>query len=423
MRGCDLATGGEPLGVPNFRMGVNYWPRRSAMYMWERFDLGEIREDFARIRGLGLNVVRFFLSWESFQPEPSRVDRGSLQRLDGVMDALTAAGLQAMPTFFTGHMSGVNWLPAWTLDPATPHGRFRTYAGGSESPFGIANFYTGSLLEAQRTQVRIIGERYRGHPSLYLWDLGNEFSNLREPDSPQQAAAWSATLAADLLETSGIGVTAGTHGEDITRDRRIRPSSLCAPFACATMHGYPVYSAFARSRMDPCAVPFLCQIMQSCAHLPVFFSEFGNPGCPPGTVSPYERVPLPDEPIPAAADLPRDAAPYACLTGDEMPLYARRVLERLHGAGALGALWWCWADYAQALASEPPFDRAPHEMRFGIIDSHGKEKAIASTLARFASEQREVLPAPPPIVDETDFFAHLPKELDTLYRDYCSQHS
>ena len=403
-------------------MGINYWPRRSAMYMWERFDLGEIREDFARIRGLGMHVVRFFLSWERFQPEPSRIDRTALQHLDGVMNALADAGLLAMPTFFTGHMSGVNWLPAWTLDPAMPHGRFRTYAQGRESPFGIGNFYTGELLCAQRTHVRSVGERYRGHPALYLWDLGNEFSNLREPDSPQQAAAWSATLTADLLESSNIGVTAGTHGEDITRERHIRPSTLCAPFACATMHGYPVYSAFARNRTDADVVPFLSQLMQSCAHLPVLFSEFGNPGCPPGTVSPYDRVPLPGEPLRATADLPIGAAPYACLTDDEMPAYARAVLERLHRAGALGAFWWCWADYAPALAAEPPFDRAPHEMRFGIVDADGQEKPIAATLAQFANESRQVLPAPPPIVDERDFFTRLPTVLDDLYRDYCNQH-
>ncbi|MDP9112034.1 MAG: hypothetical protein M3M96_10430, partial [Candidatus Eremiobacteraeota bacterium] len=244
----------------------------------------------------------------------------------------------------------------------------------------------------------------------------------REPDSPREAAQWSAALTSDLLETSGIGVTAGTHGEDITRDRHLRPSSMCSPFPIATMHGYPVYSAFARGRRDPNVVPFLCQFMQSCAQMPVLFSEFGNPGCPPGTVSPYERVPLPGEPIPPASDLPADAAPYACLTDDEMPAYARSVLERLHRAGALGALWWCWADYAEALSSEPPFDRAPHEMRFGVVDALGNDKPIAAALAQFARERREVLPVPPPIVDESTFFTQLPKALDENYRDYCNQH-
>ena len=36
--------------MARFLLGINYWPRRSAMYMWQRFDLGEIREDAARIK-------------------------------------------------------------------------------------------------------------------------------------------------------------------------------------------------------------------------------------------------------------------------------------------------------------------------------------------------------------------------------------
>ncbi|HEY8296813.1 MAG TPA: beta-galactosidase [Candidatus Baltobacteraceae bacterium] len=406
--------------MPTFRLGINYWPRSSAMYMWERFDLGEIREDFARIAAMNLQVVRFFLMWEAFQPEPDRLDPAMLERLDGVMGAARDAGLQTMPTFFTGHMSGVNWIPAWALDPATPHGRFRTFAGGRESPYGIGNFYTGALLDAQRLHVRTIGERYRDDPALYAWDLGNEFSNMREPDSPHQAAYWSRALVDELLKASNVGVTAGTHGEDITRDRHIRPSSLCATFDFATMHGYTVYSAFSRNRLDPCTVPFLYEIAQSCANKRVLFSEFGNPQAPPGEVSPSDRVPLPGEPQPAAKDLPPHAAAYACLTEEEMPHYAYAVLDRLQRRGALGALWWCWADYAPELATQPPFDRAPHEMRFGIVDAAGEEKPVARMLSQFAREERELTDAPPPLVDEATFYANFPNVLDDTYRGYCT---
>jgi endo-1,4-beta-mannosidase len=325
-----------------------------------------------------------------------------------------------MPTFFTGHMSGVNWLPAWALDPNTPHGRFRTYAAGCESPYGIGNFYTGDLLAAQRLHVRAVGERFRDDPAIYAWDLGNEFSNMREPDSPEQAANWSRALTGDLLETSNIGVTAGTHGEDITRDRHIRPSSLCAPFAFATMHGYTVYSAFSRNRLDPCVVPFLAQIVQACAAKPVLFTECGNPAAPPGTISPSERVPLPGEPAPKPGDLPPHPAPYASLTDQEMPHYAYAIFDRLQRRGALGAFWWCWADYAAELANEPPFDRAPHEMRFGIVDNTGADKPIAHMLSRFAREDRDTIAPLPPLVDEATYYNNFPNALDELYRGYCT---
>ena len=269
--------------MSRFLLGINYWPRSSAMYAWERFDLAEIREDMARIKSLGLDVVRFFLLWERFQPHPDVVDEAALEQFEAVMAAIHDTGLQAMPTLFCGHMSGVNWLPAWTLDPDTPHGRFRTISGGSASPYGIGDFYADPhLLRAQTLFAHRVAERVRDHPALYAWDLGNEFSNLREPATPTDAAAWSVRLTETLIEYSNVGATGGLHGEDLERDRHIRPSSISKPWSFATMHGYPVYSAFARDRMDPNVVPFLMQVTQSCSGKRVLFSELGNPQCAPG---------------------------------------------------------------------------------------------------------------------------------------------
>jgi len=409
--------------VSTFLLGINYWPRRSAMYMWERFDRGEIREDMSRIRDTGLHVVRFFLRWDAFQPRPDSIDEAMLKRLDAVMDEIANARLLAMPTFFTGHMSGVNWLPAWTLDPATPNGRFRTYCGlRRQSGRGVGNFYADPLLKTERLQVRTVGARYRNHPALWIWDLGNEFSNLREPDTPKQAAHWSETLTRDLIETSDAGVTGGTHGEDITRDRHIRLSSLCAPYAFTTMHGYSVYSAFARGRLDTDVVPFLYDVAHGCSGKRVLFSEFGNPACPPGTVSPYDRVPLPGEKAPERKVFPVNAAPYACLREDEMADYGYGVLDRLHKRGALGAFWWCWADYDERLASLPPFDRATHEMRFGVIRSDGTEKPVAQMLREFAREGRHSISPRPAVVDETSYFAGLPENVDATYRQYVQRY-
>jgi endo-1,4-beta-mannosidase len=380
--------------MAEFLLGVNYWPRTSAMAMWRRFDRGEIDEDLARIAGLGLRVIRFFLTWECFQPRVDTMDRSLLERLDWFIERVGAHGLRAMPTFFTGHMSGVNWLPEWTLDRTTPAERFRTISAGRDVPYGIGDFYTGDLLEAQRMHVRTVGQRFHRHPAILAWDLGNEFTNLREPRVPNDAAAWSAILTEELRDTSELEVTGGTHGEDITRDRRVRLSSLCAPWAYATMHGYSVYSDFARGPMDFDVVPFLAEITRSCAGKPVLFSEFGNPTC-------------------------SLKAGVACLTEDEMPVYARGVLERLSARGVLGAFWWCWADYANDLASTPPFDRAPHELTFGIVRNDGTEKPVAAELARFARERRQVILSPhSPVVDEETYFAALPSVVEPTYVEY-----
>jgi len=99
-----------------FILGVNYWPRRKAMYWWSDFDAGEVRKEFALIRELGLNMVRLFLLWDDFQPRPDSVSADCLSHLITVCDIASAHNLSFDVTFFTGHMSGPNWSPRWLLE-------------------------------------------------------------------------------------------------------------------------------------------------------------------------------------------------------------------------------------------------------------------------------------------------------------------
>src|SRR5665213_437193 len=84
---CSQRHEARMLGRMRFSLGINYWPRRSAMAMWRRFDAGEIREDFARIAGLGLDTVRFFLRWDDFAPAADAIDAAMLTRLEAVAGA------------------------------------------------------------------------------------------------------------------------------------------------------------------------------------------------------------------------------------------------------------------------------------------------------------------------------------------------
>lgn len=391
--------------MARFLLGINYWPRRSAMYAWQRFDLGEMREDFARIAELGFDVVRLFLLWEAFAPSVARIDTTALGRFERMMDALAERGLRAMPTLFCGHMSGVNWLPDWALDSRVPHGRFRTISNGKVSAYGAGDIYSDPrLLDAQALLARVAGACVRGHPALFAWDLGNEFSNVREPATPGDAARWSRRLSQTLQEASGAAVTGGMHGEDLERDRHIRPSSIAHPWEFATMHGYSVYGTFSRGRLDTSVVPFLCDLQASCSAKRVLFSEYGNPTCEKGAAG-------------------NQAAAFACLNEEEMAHYAYAVTDRLHARGALGAFWWCWADYDRALAGVPPFDDAPHELTFGIVRSDGSDKPVARVLAQIAAQRREVVAPPPPIVtDEAAYFASLPGGIERAYREYCDRY-
>jgi len=82
----------DHLATP-FNLGVNYWPRKKALYWWSRFDPAEVADELALIRSLGIRLVRIFLLWEDFQPEPERVDPQALQNLEIVCDLAQACGL------------------------------------------------------------------------------------------------------------------------------------------------------------------------------------------------------------------------------------------------------------------------------------------------------------------------------------------
>src|SRR5690606_19111948 len=103
---------GEP-----FVLGVNYWPRRKAMWWWRGFDDAEVDEELALVASLGLELVRVFLLWDDFQPAPDTVSRERLAELERLCDLAERHGLGLAVTFFTGHMSGPNWAPRWSLLP------------------------------------------------------------------------------------------------------------------------------------------------------------------------------------------------------------------------------------------------------------------------------------------------------------------
>ena len=167
------------------------------------------------------------------------------------------------------------------------------------------------------------------------------------------------------------------------------------------MHGYSVYSDFARDRLDANVVPYLCQLQQSFSGKDVLFSELGNPECPLGS---------------------NHVNGFACLDETEMAQYANGAIERLQTRGARGAFWWCWADYDPALATLPPFDRAPHELRFGVVRSDGTLKPVAQVLAQLAGEARQTVDTlPAPIGDESEHYAGLPQSIEREYRAYCDR--
>jgi endo-1,4-beta-mannosidase len=377
------------------------------MSWWSQFDQAEVAADFARIAAAGLDSVRVFLTWEDFQPSPKTVDPEMLERLVAVADLAGELGLALVPTLFTGHMSGVNWIPAWALGGTDGDGRFRVVSRGKVVKGGLRNWYTDpAVLDAQLLLAAKAAAELAGHDAIWAWDLGNENSNCVIPPTQATARAWLARLTSVIRGADERArVTVGLHMEDLEQDRQLGPGDVSASCDFLSMHGYPIYARWVDGPTDEQLLPFLaCMTRWLGAGLDVLFSEFGLPT--------YRRY------DPSERRSEGGATPL--VEEDAAAAYTARALEALRRAGCLGAMLWCYSDYDPALWQSPPLDLAPHERTFGLWRSDGSPKPSVAAVAAFVGAERCASEHGEAWIDiERDQFWSDPNgQLPRLYRRY-----
>jgi endo-1,4-beta-mannosidase len=394
-----------------FRLGINYWPARTAMRWWTMFDERETAEDFARIAAGGFDSIRVFLLWEAFQPEPDRVDPRMLERLVAVADLAQQAGLDIMPTLFTGHMSGVDWIPGWALGGSERDPRFRVVSGGRVVGDGLRNWYVdGDVARAQALLAGRVAEALAGHAAMWAWDLGNENSNCVVPADRELARRWLSEMTSAIRAADGSAlVTIGIHMEDLEEDRRLGPREAAEACDFLTMHGYPIYAGWARSGTDEALVPFLARVTRWLGDgADVLFSEFGLPT--------YRRDDLRSEHARA-----KSASPL--IEEAEAADHIRQALAGLREAGCTGAMLWCYSDYDPRTFEDPPLDEAIHERSFGLWRADGTPKPAVEVVKAFAGAGRLSPPDPEQWIDiDPERYWERPgAELSRLYGRYLQE--
>ncbi|HEX2850962.1 MAG TPA: cellulase family glycosylhydrolase [Acidimicrobiales bacterium] len=388
-----------------FRLGANYWPAATAMDWLPRYDGGVVRRDFSRMAAAGLDTVRIFLRWDDVQPSASTLDAVALAAVVDTADAAADAGIELIVTLFTGHMSGVNWVPAWATGGQEGDERFRVVSGGVVQPSRriLWNWYSDvGVRDAQAYLAHGVASALAGHPAVWAWDLGNESSNCTIPPDRSSGAGWMDRMSSILRACDPrVLVTIGTHMEDLEQDRVLGPAEVApwCDFVC--MHGYPIYADWSEGPTDDHLVPFLAEITSWLAgDTPVLFAEFGQSTASPGRA-------------PDALEVSDDAAAG----------YAARVLDALRANGSMGALAWCYSDYEEALNDWPPFDSATHERRFGLWRADGTAKPSVAEFATRAGRPRRSVEDDRPWLDVTpaEFASDRRRQLRRLYRRYRSR--
>jgi endo-1,4-beta-mannosidase len=366
----------RPADDHGFLMGVNYWPRRKAMYWWKDFDREEVREEFAEVASLGADLVRFFLLWEDFQPQPGVVDTQQLSNLVTVMDAAAEHGLQAVPTLLVGNMSGVLWLPPWAFEDRPEQTSALQISGGRYVHQAVRSpFEDQGMLRAEDVLAEAAAGMTADHPALHSWDLANEIDQILVPESPQSAWVWARLLTQTIQSVSGdILVTYGAHPLSLTT-RGLTIPALADSLDYLAMHGYPMYNTVARGPLDPEFAPFVTVLTAQLGKMPTMMQEFGLCTAPPGESSRWIEDTF----------LGKKQQQFLA-SEEEAAEYYSAVLDRLWEVGAMGAVAWDFADYSRDLWNKPPLDLAVRERTFGLLRSDGTQKPVADAFRRFTRE-------------------------------------
>lgn len=399
-----------------FVLGVNYWPRRKAMYWWNDFDPGEVREEFSLIRDLGMSLVRIFLLWDDWQPAPDTVDTAVLAHLITTADIAADLGLRLDVTFFTGHMSGPNWAPGWLLDPgpAPTPSLWQLVSGGRVVSGGYRNPYTDpAALQAEEHLLRTVVGALKDHPGIGVWNLGNEPDLFAWPPDAATGRAWVQRMSGIVKEIDAQHpVTCGLHVPNLTEDNHLHVPDVFATLDFAAIHGYPMYADWSRGPLDPDFVPFLCALTSALSGKQTLAEEFGGCTTAPGDPS-------------AVWEWTAYGAPRSQFMASEeaFAAYIADVLPRLVAVGALGAVLWCFADYVPALYDRPPCLEARHERFFGLVRPDGTLKPHAEVIRRFAATRPVVQPAHHTLaldVAPADFYTAPLENTVRLYRQFLT---
>ncbi|MGI6335916.1 MAG: glycoside hydrolase 5 family protein [Eubacteriales bacterium] len=365
-----------------FFIGCNYWASHAGTNMWRDWREEVVEADLTRLRDMKQTVLRVFPLWPDFQPltamytgggrlqelrmgeDPlpdtpagrAGIDEVMLERFETFCDLASDRGLRLIVGLITGWMSGRLYVP-------------RAFEGRGVLTDPLA-------LTWEIRYVKHMVARFKDHPAIAAWDLGNECNCMEPLDDPYKAELWTA-LISDAIRTadpegtaSGIRpIVSGMHG--INPEGVWKPRPHTENVDILTTHPYPIFTPYCDT--DP--IGSFKSSLHAAAQS-VWYRGMGGKPCfveEIGTLGPM----LGDE---------RTAADYI-----------NAALYQTWAHDCRGFLWWCANE--QSHLTHAPYDWHAVERELGLFRLDGTPKPVAETMAAFSKNIWHIGKLPERIVD------------------------
>lgn len=350
-----LFTDGE------FFIGVNYWASNAGINMWNRWDESAVARDFDLLAEADVHVIRMFPLWPDFQPivalyggnhalrcigfddmpmphtpeGEAGVDPVMMERFARVLDLARERNIKIIVGLLTGWMSGKLYCP-------------RALEG--------LNLHTHpTALKWELKFIRYFVNRFKSHPAVAAWDIGNECNCMEVTTDRDTAYTWSLTIAnAIRAEDSDRPVISGMHGLNPENGWTIQDQGEIMDVLCT--HPYPAFTPLCDT--DP------VNRMKSANHSvaeSLYYSGIGRKPCFVEEINVLGPMFANEEMTSANADM---------------------AMFGLWAHNCHGYMWWCACD--QSKLDIAPYDWFALERELGLIHDDGTHLKVLDRMTAFS---------------------------------------
>ena len=344
-----------------FFIGCNYWASHAGMFMWRDWDEDSVEDDLRRLAQARITTLRIFPLWSDFQPlrmhlgaqgsfreerqgetplafdEAGRagVDEVMLQRFGRFCDLAEKYRLKLIVGLLTGWMSGRLFVPEMLQG---------------------CNILTDSMaIQWELRFVRLMVRRFREHPAIVAWDLGNECNCLGRVTSAEQAYVWASAISMAIrCEDATRPIVSGMHSLSPDGQWRMQDQGEFLDVLCT--HPYPIFTPHCDT--DP------LNRMKSALHATaqsLYYADLGGKPCFAEEMGVLGPMMISDA---YAAD------------------YIRASLLTLLAHDCRGMLWWC--GFEQSELTRTPYDWNGVERELGLFYLDKTEKPVLTAMTAFA---------------------------------------